>query len=222
MFWDGRRLVAGDGDGQVFQRMTSSEEMIAAQLSAGIISNETPFQYMGQTGALVQSLGAVFGVLVKQYRLGQNANEADWTLGAEALVPGSGTALYSLASPGTAYTNTQLGTDPQPAHMSGYVETDTDNGGIHINSGIPSRAFYCVATALGGPAWERAGRIWYAAMREPGLRPTSGFRRFARATVEAAEQLYGAEDAAVDAVRAGWEQVGVKPSQARARPAATQ
>jgi len=218
LFWDGRRIVAGDGDGQFFGSMLSSEEIVAAQLAAGVIGTDSPLTYEGQTGALQQSLGLVFGVLVKQYRLGQSADEADWTIGAEALAPGvAGTALYSLAAPGTAYKDPVLGSDPQVGHMSAYVQTVQDNGGVHLNSGIPNRAFYCVAKTLGGPTWERAGRIWYAAMRDPGLRRTSGFRRFARATVEAAEKLYGAEDAAVEAVRSGWEQVGVKPSQPRSR-----
>ena len=43
-----------------------------------------------------------------------------------------------------------LGKDPQPADMQHYVRTAQDNGGVHINSGIPNRAFYLVATALSG------------------------------------------------------------------------
>ena len=41
---------------------------------------------------------------------------------------------------------------------------DEDNGGVHINSGIPNHAFFLAATILGGFAWERAGKIWYAAL----------------------------------------------------------
>ena len=57
-----------------------------------------------------------------------------------------------------------LGRDPQPAHMDGFVVTRDDNGGVHINSGIPNHAFYLAAKALGGHAWERAGLIWYRAL----------------------------------------------------------
>ena len=42
---------------------------------------------------------------------------------------------------------------------------------MHINSGIPNKAFY-LRRALGGLAWEQAGRIWYDALRAPQLRPT--------------------------------------------------
>ena len=64
--------------------------------------------------------------------------------------------------------------------MNDYVETDGDNGGVHVNSGIPNRAFYLVAVSLGGYAWESAGRIWYEALRDPALRDNTGFRRFAK------------------------------------------
>ena len=66
-----------------------------------------------------------------------------------------------MSAPGTAYDDDVLGKDPQPAHMDDYVETTDDNGGVHLNSGIPNRAFFLVADALGGRAWERAGQVWY-------------------------------------------------------------
>ena len=55
-----------------------------------------------------------------------------------------------MKAPGTAYDDPVLGKDPQPAHMDDFVETDQDNGGVHINSGIPNHAFYLAATAIGG------------------------------------------------------------------------
>ena len=76
-----------------------------------------------------------------------------------------GDALRSMKAPGTAYDDPLVGKDPQPAHMNKYVETQQDNGGVHINSGIPNHAFYTVATTLGGRSWEAADR--------------SGTRRFA-------------------------------------------
>lgn len=76
----------------------------------------------------------------------------------------SGTGLGSVKAPGTAYGNDILGRDPQPAHMDNYVRTTRDNGGIHINCGVPNRAFCLVAERLGGRAWEGAGRIWWDAL----------------------------------------------------------
>ena len=67
-----------------------------------------------------------------------------------------------------------------------------DNGGVHINSGIPNRAFYLLATASAGTRGSAPGHIWYDALRSPLLTPTATFRQFARITHRAARQRYGA------------------------------
>jgi len=93
--------------------------------------------------------------------------------------------------------------------MRDYLETIDDNGGVHINSGIPNRAFYTVATTLGGIAWDRAGLIWYEALRHPTLRTTSSFRQFAGITRRVAGRTFGSKSAEVKAVQEGWEAVGL-------------
>jgi Zn-dependent metalloprotease len=111
-----------------------------------------------------------------------------------------------MKDPGSAFDDPVLGKDPQPAHMNDFVDTYEDNGGVHINSGIPNKAFYLAATKLGGYAWERAGRIWYDALRDSAIRPNTGFRRFARVTIAHAAAM-GAVEA--DAVREAWAEVGI-------------
>ncbi len=103
-----------------------------------------------------------------------------------------------------------LGKDPQPAHMDDFKVTALDNGGVHINSGIPNKAFYEIATALGGHTWDHAGRILYATLGHPQLRATTDFRRFARLNHGVAGQLYGPASAEAQAVKAGWNTVGIK------------
>ena len=153
----------------------------------------------------------MFGSLVRQFQLRQTAEQADWLIGAEVIGPAvKGTGLRSMAHPGTAYTDLFGHKDPQPDHMKDYVETTTDNGGVHINSGIPNRAFYLVATELGGFAWERAGLIWYRTLRNPRLAPTATFRLFAAITADVAEKLFGLRSFEAKAVRYGWQMVGVK------------
>lgn len=127
-FWDGQRMVFGDGDATLFRRFTRSLDVI-------------------------QSIADVFGSLVKQYALKQKAEQADWLIGADLLDPDvRGIALRSMKAPGTAYDDPVLGKDPQPASMRDFVHTTTDNGGVHINSGICNRAFYLAAVNLGGYA----------------------------------------------------------------------
>ncbi|CAM5676724.1 hypothetical protein SFUMM280S_07534 [Streptomyces fumanus] len=155
-------MVFGDGDGEIFLDFTIPVDVIGHELVHGVTQYTANLTYFGQPGALNESVSDVFGSLIKQYTLGQSADQADWLIGAGLLAPRvTGVALRSLKAPGTAYDDDVLGKDPQPATMDDYVRTGRDNGGVHINSGIPNHAFYLAATALGGNAWERAGQIWY-------------------------------------------------------------
>jgi Zn-dependent metalloprotease len=220
-FWNGERMVFGDGDGEIFTGFTGSLTVIAHELAHGVIEDEGGLLYRGQSGALNESLADVFGALAEQHHLGQAADEASWLIGEGIFTDAvEGKALRSLEAPGTAYDDDVLGRDPQPAHMRDFVVTRDDNGGVHINSGIPNHAFYLVATALGGRAWERAGLIWYRALTSGTLAQTADFVAFARATLAAAEAEYGEESEEVAAVRTAWAGVGVIQHEREAKPAA--
>ncbi|MDL5353215.1 M4 family metallopeptidase [Microbacterium sp. zg-YB36] len=209
-FWNGERMVFGDGDGEVFTGFTNSLTVIAHELTHGVTEHAGGMVYHGQSGALNESMSDVFGALAEQHHLGHSAAEASWLIGAGIFTDAvEGEALRSLAAPGTAYDDDVLGKDPQPDHMDGYVFTDEDNGGVHINSGIPNHAFYRTAMALGGNAWERAGLIWYRTLTAGTLSSTPDFVTFAQATLAAAQAEYGEGSEEVAAVRAGWTGVGV-------------
>jgi len=208
-FWNGQQMVFGDGDGELFNRFTISLDVIAHELTHGVTGDEARLVYLGQAGALNESISDVFGSLVKQYARRQSADEADWLIG-EGLFTANvhGVALRSMKAPGTAYDDPVLGRDPQPSTMDGYVRTSADDGGVHTNSGIPNRAFYLAAVALGGYAWEKAGRIWYETVRDKRLKPTATFRQFARLTVQNAGHFFGKPER--QAVAAAWAEVGIK------------
>jgi Zn-dependent metalloprotease len=208
-FWNGRQMVFGDGDGDLFNRFTISLDVIAHELTHGVTGDEARLVYLGQAGALNESLSDVFGSLVKQFVRREAADEADWLIGAGLFTARvHGTALRSLKAPGTAFDDPVLGRDPQPATMAGYVHTSADNGGVHTNSGIPNHAFYLAARALGGYAWEKAGRIWYETLRDKRLKPTATFRQFARCSVQNAAHFFGAAER--QAVAGAWEAVGIR------------
>jgi len=215
-FWDGKQMVFGDGDGQVFNRFTASLSVIGHELAHGVTQYSGGLAYRNQAGALNESLSDVFGALVEQYVRQQSAAEASWLIG-EGLFTDQvqGTALRSMKAPGTAYDDDVLGKDPQPDSMDGYVHTSADNGGVHLNSGIPNRAFCVVATTLGGNAWEAPGHIWYDTLTGGSLPAAATFSAFAKATAASARELYGAESREHDAVRQAWETVKVKYPGAR-------
>ena len=211
-FWNGSQMVYGDGSGQIFQveSLTSAIDVIAHELTHGVTQFSAALEYSRQSGALNESFSDVFGSLVKQYGKGQSADQADWLIGEGIVGPVlNGVALRSMKAPGTANAY-----DNQPAKMSDYADLPddndprNDNGGVHINSGIPNHAFYLVATDLGGNAWEKAGTIWYDTLTKR-LEPSSDFQACASATLQSAEELFGAGGAEHEAVGKAWSEVGV-------------
>jgi Zn-dependent metalloprotease len=92
--------------------------------------------------------------------------------------------------------------------MRDYVQTSEDNGGVHINSGIPNHAFYLTATALSGYAWEKAGKIWYVAARDK-FASNTDFQAAANLTHEVAGALFGGGSQEQEAVAYGWDGVGI-------------
>jgi Zn-dependent metalloprotease len=209
-FWNGQQMVYGDGDGVIFTNFTGCLDVIGHELTHGVTSHTADLDYQDQPGALNESMSDVFGSLVKQWKLRQTAKQADWLIGAGLLAPGiKGKALRSMKEPGTAFDDPQLGQDPQPADMKHYDPTPDDNGGVHINSGIPNRAFFLVADAIGGFAWEKAGLIWYDALTKL-LKHDSDFQAAASATLTAASMRFGPGSLEQKAVRSAWNTVGVE------------
>jgi Zn-dependent metalloprotease len=211
-FWDGRRMVFGDGDGRLFKDLTESLDVIAHELTHGVVEATAGLEYHLQPGALNESMADVFGSVVKQWNFKQDVTKADWLIGDTIFTPQvKGDALRSLRAPGTAYNDPDIGKDPQPAHMRDFVnlaDTEEDDwGGVHINSGIPNHAFYLAANAIGGNAWGAASAIWYEALKRAGV--LTNFVQFAVLTSQAASGLYGAQSRERAAVVDAWRAVGV-------------
>jgi Zn-dependent metalloprotease len=210
-FWNGTQMVYGDGDGEIFDRFTKSVDVIGHELTHGVTQHTAGLLYQGQQGALNESMSDVFGSLVKQWHLKQTVDKADWLIGQGLFTSKvKGVALRSMKAPGTAYNDPVLGKDPQPANLKDLYKGSNDNGGVHINSGVPNRAFYLAAAAIGGYAWEKAGKIWYVTLTER-LRPWSAFAQAAKHTISVAGELYGNDSKEQKAVRDAWHEVGVQP-----------
>ena len=207
-YWDGSRIIYGDGDGVLFIDLMVPD-VIGHEFTHGLTQYLSGLGYTGQTGALNESISDVFGSMFKQWLLGQSSADASWLIGEGVFGPGvQARGIRSLAAPGTAYDDPVLGKDPQPAHMSGYVKTRADNGGVHINSGIPNKVFYIVATGLGGNSWQTPGQIWFKSAER--VRPDATFIDFARATVDVAGEEFGNGGNVQETVAQAWAQVGIE------------
>lgn len=209
-FWDGKQLVFGDGDGEIFQRFTKPMDVLAHEFTHGVTQHTAGLSYEGQSGALNESVSDVFASICKQRVNKESAAKADWLIGQGIFVKGiKATALRSMKDPGSAYDDPRLGKDPQVGSMADYVQTSDDDGGVHINSGIPNKAFYLAATKLGGHSWEQAGPIWYQALTGGEVGADTDFAGFATATVNAATKLYPDDPQVATKITQAWTEVGV-------------
>ena len=207
-YWDGRRMVYGDGDGIVFTSFTSDIDVIGHELTHGVTEHEANLDYENQAGALNESFSDIFGIMIKQRFNNHDVKKSNWLIGEKVLI-GLKYALRSMKAPGTAYINhPELGSDPQPATMDKYQNLPNtspgDWGGVHINSGIPNFAFYVAAFNMGGYAWEKAGRIWYAVLTDKSLPQDAKFEDVKNLTITHAEKMFGINSPESKAVRQGW------------------
>ena len=210
-FWNGSQMTYGKpGEKSPFQTFVLLD-VCAHEITHGVTEKESKMEYYSQPGALNESMSDVFGVLVEQYSKNQTADQAKWLVGDGIWKSNiNGRALRDMLNPGTAYDDPKIGKDRQPAHMKDYYKGWSDNQGVHINSGIPNRAFATFAQAAGGYAWDKPGQIWFAARRAAGSKPD--FAQFAQHTIDQAEKLGYAD--LVPKLKTAWEEVGVTPSAA--------
>jgi Zn-dependent metalloprotease len=207
-FWDGDEMTFGDGDGKIFVSLTESLDVVAHELSHGVTQFTADLEYYGESGALNEHFSDVFGSAITQYALKHDAGSADWLIGNEIMGPDLyGETLRSMRAPGMAYNHPLMGKDPQPDHMDNYYSGPGDNQGVHINSGIPNKAFYLVSMEIGT---DKATLIWYRALQN--LWSTAKFNDAVDVIVNAARDLTREEKVppgSTQRVRAAFKVVGL-------------
>jgi Zn-dependent metalloprotease len=195
-FFNGSYLIFGEGDGQVFGDFTLSLDIMAHEFGHALVSLGPKLVYQGQPGAMNEHLADVFGVSVQQWAA---QDQKDWRIGEEIMLDGV-SAVRDMLHPGEAYDSPLIGKDPQPGHMDQYQNIRGDNGGVHINSGIPNRAFALLCEKTQEPSWGRPLAMWRRAMQDLG--PNSTFLDLARGTWRHSGGLN-------PAVREAWAEVGI-------------
>lgn len=203
-FWNGNQMTYGDGDGEIFIDFTTSNDVIGHELTHGVTQFTAGLNYTNEPGGLNESVSDVFGSMFRQWRKHQTVDQADWLIGADIMGPKAAakgyTCLRDMADPGASHCLAK-----QPSHYSNYVP----GGDPHTNSGIPNHAFYLAATAIGGRSWEKAGKVWYAALTSPQANPNTKMKAFANLTRKAAKSLFASQPAVYSAVDEAWKQVGL-------------
>lgn len=211
-YWldDTSSVYFGDVDPDIFKPFHQFLDITAHEFGHGFTRYSSHLEYQGQSGALNESISDVVGICAKHLHTNKKADEADWLVGNGILVPhtGSGTALRSMKEPGAAFKNHPvLKNDEQPNHMDRYVDTKSDNGGVHYNSGIPNKAFYLVSTAMQGYSFDTPMLIWHAAASV--IKSNANFKDFGLVTVVKAKELR-LNEGIRSLVNKAWFDVGVK------------
>lgn len=208
-YWDGQQLVFGDGDGVEFGPFGNALDIVAHEMTHGVISYTANLTYYSESGALNEAWADIMGASAEAHADG-GANNSTWYIGEDTTTPGqNGDAMRYMFQP----TGDGFSRDYYPERYTGY----SDNGGVHINSGIANLAFYLTSeggthprgkTTLNVPALgiEKAQQIYYRALVYY-MTSSTDFEGARNATAQAAQDLYGGME--VDAVHAAWDAVGV-------------
>lgn len=215
-FWslNTKSVYYGNTDPRIFVSFVENSEITTHEFGHAVTDLSSKLEYKGQSGALNESVSDVFAIIHK-HRLSNITSAQDpnasWLIGERivAFPDGANQSLRSLKEPGTAYKHHKyLKDDPQPNHMDNYQnlpETkDGDWGGVHINSGIPNRAFYLAASYTGQATYGDVGRIWYTTLVQSNSK--DGFSEFAKRTIKVAGEI---NNPLVQSVGKAWGEVGV-------------
>jgi bacillolysin len=198
-FWANRMMVYGDGD-QLLLPIAGSLDVSGHEMTHGVVENSAGLIYQTQSGALNESFADVFGVMI---------DRTNYTLGENILKPSTNkSAIRDISNPGSSTLLT-----PQPAAMGQYqnLATNNDNGGVHVNSGIPNKAAYNIIVAMGRNKTEL---IYYRALTKY-LTRNSQFGDCRKAVVQAATDLVGQSgitNADVASCNAAFDAVGITTS----------
>lgn len=200
-FWSGTAMFYGNGNQAFSAPLCKSLDVGGHEMAHGVIGSTANLIYEAQSGALNESFADIFGVMI---------DPANWLLGEDvvntAVFPSG--ALRDMSNPHNGGSGPN---DPgwQPAHMSEYqnlpVNAQNNNGGVHLNSGIPNKAFYLFATSVGN---SKAEQVYYRALTQY-LTASSQFIDCRLAVIQAAEDLYGAGSSEVNAAASAFDQVGI-------------
>lgn len=203
-FWDGDEMTYGDGDNIEFNNFAGAIDVVAHELMHGVTQFTANLEYKAQSGALNEHFSDVFGTIIKQKYLKQSLSEADWLIGDTVVTEEfPGKAIRSMKAPGTANDF-----DSQPAHMKDYYTGSSDNQGVHINSGIPNKAFYLCCLEIG---IDECALIWFETLKL--LWRTANFNDLLEVILTTTKRLVEEKDicdTAVEAITESFAKVGLE------------
>jgi bacillolysin len=195
-FWNGEAMFYGNGASAFFP-LARGLDVAGHEMTHGVVQATANLEYQGQSGALNESFADIFGAMI---------DRNDWLIGEDvvktAVFPSG--ALRNLQDPHNG--GTGLGSNGwQPNHTNEQYTGTQDNGGVHINSGIPNRAYYLFATAIGKADAEK---IFYRALTTYLVR-SSQFTDLRAAVLQASQDLFAGNANYITQANTAFTTVGI-------------
>lgn len=209
------------GDGKdVFLPLAGALDVVAHEYTHAVTFNTSALRYETQSGALNEAMSDIFGAIVEHAIKPDPVN--NWLI-AEGFVKDD-KSLRDMVTPSSAKLTAQ------PSHMKELVNTQQDNGGVHINSGIINKAAHLMTVGGTHPVsnvtvtnpigFDKLAKVFYRANQRY-LIASSDFALAAKATMEAATDLKLAQ-ADLDTIDCAWKAVGVVQGECAAAAAKPQ
>lgn len=205
-FWNGEAMFYGNG-AQSFNPLARGLDVAGHEMSHGVIQSTANLAYENEAGAINESFADVFGAMI---------DRNDWKLGEDVVKLSAfpSGALRDMSNPHNGAQTGDFGRW-QPKHVSEQYRGTADNGGVHINSGIPNHAFYLFVQGIAGGNEEQgkktAEKIYYRALSNY-LTRSSNFKDLRSAVEQACIDLHGNNSSIHNAAKNAFAQVGIGSS----------
>lgn len=203
--WDGTGMLYGDG-GTIFFPLSVSLDVVGHEFTHGVTEKTSGLLYENQSGALNEAVSDIFGAFIEHSISPDDVK--NWAMG-ETVVR-NGSPLRDMRNPSGV-------DDPQPAHMTKFVNTQQDNGGVHINSGIINNAAFLMTMGGTNPVskvevkygigWDKSEKLWYRANTKYFMQSTN-FGQAAAGVLQAAKDV-GLDQNETNIVECAFKAVGV-------------
>jgi bacillolysin len=210
-------MVYGEGlppelrfDGQQWNYLAGSLDVVAHELTHGVTDYSSGLIYANESGALNEAFSDIMATSAVFFfqQPGSGAGTADYVIGNDVITPGG---IRSLADPRS---------HGFPDNYRIRYTGPEDNGGVHINSGIASHAFYLAieggtnrtsglsVQGIGAANREQIEKVFYRAFTQL-LNENARFATARAATLQAAQDLYPGNSSIANALTQAWTAVGV-------------
>lgn len=217
------QMVYGDGDGSIILDTSLGLDVSAHELTHAVTSSTSNLTYNKESGALNEGMSDILGGAAGEAWIDSGGTAAgnpasyvadanNWLIGEKVAGPTlPGGALRFMSNP----TIDGQSKDYYPERYTG----SSDNGGVHLNSGIANLAFYLLsqggphprsktATKVPGIGIDKAAHIFFLANTKL-FTASTNFQAARMATAQAAQNLYGRCSREWQNVHMAWDAVGV-------------